>query len=640
MATANRTEGRELLELVSHARQGPFVLLEDRLQKHSSTAGSRGAGATLFSAPIKIIAAEQKNDIDRAFAAMEQARGEGFYLAGFMTYELGYFLERKLENIHLKSASHCESSPLLWFGVFERATALSPQRADAFLAALRRGPCQVENLHPSMDEATYCQAIEKVRDYITAGDSYQVNYAFKHFFDFKGDEIALYQQLRQRQPVAHGALINTGAHRILSLSPELFIRSEQGMLSTRPMKGTIRRGTNIEEDHGNRLFLQQDLKSKAENLIIVDLLRNDLSRVAEVGSVEVQELFTVETYKSLHQMTSHITARRRKDISTQDLIKNLFPCGSITGAPKIRTMEIIHELEQEARGPYTGSIGCISPEGDSYFNVAIRTLVIDRNNAGEMGIGGGIVYDSNATDEYQECLLKGHFLAGNSNLSEQPDLHLIETLRRDQNQAQENNPLSSYWLLREHLDRLKVSAGFFGYPFAEEEACRCLEQLPVESPLERVRLLLGRDGRVTANATTIDPAAIEASISFCLAGKTVDSGNAFFYHKTTNRAFYESELALQQQQQGCDEVLFINECGEITEGARSNVFVERSGEFYTPPLSCGLLNGILRQHLFNLNYKGITERSMGLTEALSADRIYFGNSVRGLMPARFIPSTP
>ncbi|WP_421782856.1 aminodeoxychorismate synthase component I [Kiloniella litopenaei] len=597
-------------------QEQPFVLLDDTLS---------GKGSILFINPGKIISCENPQELKTAFSLMDRERDAGKHLAGFLSYELGYLLEDKLTSL-LPSETD-RNVPLLWFGSFDEAITLSPAEAHKFLARQRSGDYNLANLKPSMDEQSYCAAIHKVQDYIAAGDTYQVNYTFKHHFDISGDPIALFQELRQRQNVSNGAYIETGQHTILSLSPEIFLSTQGTEARTRPMKGTVQRGKSPTEDNENKVWLTKDEKSRAENLMIVDLLRNDMGRVCEVGSVKVTELFTVETYRSLHQMTSNIIGKLRSEINPVDLIKQLFPCGSITGAPKVRTMEIISELEEQPRGVYTGSIGHIAPNGDTRFNVAIRTLMVDRNGKGEMGIGSGIVYDSSPEAEYQECLLKGQFLSGNLAGYAKPLFDLIETLRWEEG--------TGYFLLEEHLERLENSAGFFAYPFDRESVCSALQNIELEDT-QRVRLLLHKDGATTVTATPMEQPDPQKSIGFVVSDKTVDSSDIFFYHKTTRREFYEDELAEQSKSTGCTEVLFTNEQGEVTEGARTNVFIEIEGKLLTPPISSGVLNGTFRTHLLKTGYKDLTEAVLTLDDLKRADAIFFGNSVRNLMPAQLI----
>ncbi len=594
----------------------PFVLLDDTLS---------GKGSVLFINPSSIISCDTPSSLASAFEQMSLQKAQGKHLAGYLSYELGYLLEEKLTP--LLPMEKDRKVPLLWFGVFENAITLSPAETHKFLAQQRSGEYQLKNLTPSMDETSYCEAIDKVKNYIAAGDTYQVNYTFKHNFKISGDPIALFQELRQRQSVANGAYINTGNQVVLSLSPEVFLSTEGDNARTRPMKGTAQRGKTQQEDNAHKTWLTQDEKSRAENLMIVDLLRNDMGRVCEVGTIKVTELFTVETYRSLHQMTSNIVGKLLDQITPVDLIKRLFPCGSITGAPKVRTMEIISELEQEPRGIYTGSIGHIAPNGDTQFNVAIRTLVVDNDGSGEMGIGSGIVFDSSPESEYQECLLKGQFLSGNLAGYAKPLFDLIETLRWQEDKG--------FYLLEEHLERLENSAGFFGYPFDRVTIEDELNSLQLTG-VQRIRLLLLKDGSITITTTPIQLQNPSKAINYVLSEKVVDSSDIFFYHKTTRREFYEDELAAQNKRTNCDEVLFTNEHGEITEGARTNFFMEVDGKLFTPPISSGVLNGTLRTRLLKEGYKDLTEKILTSEDLETADAVYFGNSVRDLMPAKRI----
>ncbi len=348
---------------------------------------------------------------------------------------------------------------------------------------------KISDLKLSWSREQYDRAFAAVEDYIAAGDVYQINLTLKYHFAFEGDPVALYAALRRKQRVAYGALIHTPELDVLSLSPELFFRREGKHMSTRPMKGTAPRGRTPREDARLKTWLAMDEKQRAENLMIVDLLRNDLGRVAKIGSVEVTDLFTVETYRSVHQMTSGIAAELRSDMGLKDMLRALFPCGSVTGAPKVRAMEIIRELEGGPRGVYTGAIGHIAPSGDAQFNVAIRTVVL-AGGQGEMGIGGGIVADSKADSEFEECLLKAQFLT-----KVDTPFELIETLRFERAQG--------FHLLERHLARLQSSAAHFGYPFSREAVLAALdaEAARVEAPVALVRLLLGEDGAITVTST-------------------------------------------------------------------------------------------------------------------------------------------
>jgi para-aminobenzoate synthetase/4-amino-4-deoxychorismate lyase len=588
----------------------PFVLLDDSL--------SPDGGCLLFEAPVAVVRCDEAAGVDAALRELSEARGRGLYAAGFLAYELGYALEPRLAGLMPAD----RGAPLVWMGLFESCQRLDAAGARAFLAARGAGDYRIDGLRPSLDETRYLDAFGRVKDYITAGDVYQVNLTFRYDFDFTGDPLALYRDLRRRQPVAYGAVVAGEDFHILSLSPELFLRVRDGGIETRPMKGTAPRGRTPVEDAARRDWLANDPKSRAENLMIVDLLRNDVGRVADIGSVEVTDLFTVETYRPIHQMTSGVTARLRPDVTFADLVRGLFPCGSVTGAPKIRAMEIIRELEPDARGVYTGAIGMIAPDGDVAFNVAIRTVAIHASGRGAMGIGSGLVHDSDGPAEYEECLLKARFLT-----EPDPPFALIETMRWQRGQG--------YYLLDRHLDRLAESAAYFGYP-RDEDAVRDRLDRAAEGfadGVQRVRLTLDADGAIEVTAVAIELPADDAVFRYVLADAPTDSDNRFLYHKTTRRETYDRTLADMKRATGCDEVLFVNERGELTEGSYTNLFIERGGVLLTPPVSCGLLDGTFRQALFADPAREVVEAVLMPGDLDTADAVYLGNSVRGLVRA-------
>lgn len=353
----------------------PFVLLEDRL--------SSSGEALLFTAPEQVITARTAAEVEGAFAALEAAQRDGLYLAGFLAYEFGHALEPRLTGLLPEDGA---ARPLLWFGAFPPPRRLAREEVDAAFAA-RPAPPPLAGIEPGLTEAAHAAALARVRDYLEAGDAYQVNLTFPVRFRFDGDPLALYAALRAAQPAAHGGIVATGAEILLSVSPELFLEVADGQAVTRPMKGTTARGATPAEDAAAAATLRADPKQRAENLMIVDLLRNDLSRVSRVGSVRVPDLFTVETYPTLHTLTSTITSDLSEGVGAPDILRAMFPCGSVTGAPKIRAMEIIHELECGPRGGYTGSIGRIDPSGDLAFNVAIRTARLAPDGRGIYGAG-------------------------------------------------------------------------------------------------------------------------------------------------------------------------------------------------------------------------------------------------------------
>jgi para-aminobenzoate synthetase/4-amino-4-deoxychorismate lyase len=588
----------------------PYVLLDDSL--------TQGGRSLLYAEPERLVLANTPEEVEGALDEVSAGLARGLHAAGFFSYELGYCLEPKLKGLLPRD----RRVPLFWIGLFGAPRALDDALTRAWLD--KNGGAErakISDLTLSCTREQYTQAFDKVEEFIAAGDVYQINLTLKFHFAFEGDAVALYAALRRKQRVAYGAVIGAPGFNVLSLSPELFFRREGKHMSTRPMKGTAPRGRTPREDARLRTWLAMDEKQRAENLMIVDLLRNDLGRVAKIGSVEVTDLFTVETYRSVHQMTSGISAELRSDMGLKDMLRALFPCGSVTGAPKVRAMEIIHELEPAPRGVYTGAIGHITPSGDAQFNVAIRTVVLDADG-GEMGIGSGIVADSKADSEFEECLLKAQFLT-------RPDapFALIETIRYERG--------TGFHLLERHLARLQTSAAYFGYPFAREDVLQALdrEAALVETPVAMLRFLLAEDGTITVTSTAIQLPTKNTVWRFVISDQRLDEKDPFFYHKTTRRQFYDREMERQKALTGCDEVVFLNKKGELTEGTRTNLFVELDGRLFTPALTCGLLPGTLREELLDLPRAAASEAVLSPQDLLGAERIYLGNSVRGLVRA-------
>jgi para-aminobenzoate synthetase/4-amino-4-deoxychorismate lyase len=584
--------------------QAGTVLLHD----NSPEAGR----SLLFENPERVLTTRDPAFVEALISEVDTVLDDGWHVAGYLSYELGHSFEERLTLPDLSAR------PLLWLGIYDKPRVMTRDETDGWLAGHGGSePASVTDIDLSMSRAEYAAAFETVMEYIRSGDAYQINLTLLARFRLDGDPVALYRDLCGKQPVAHGALIHTGKDLILSLSPELFIERRGTHIVTRPMKGTIRRGTTRDEDEALKAQLLADEKSRAENLMIVDLLRNDLGRVAEIGTVEVEHLFEIETYKSLHQMTSTIAAKLRPDAKLGAILQALFPCGSVTGAPKIRAMQIIREVEAGPRGVYCGSVGYAAPGGDFSFNVAIRTAHIGVDGRGEIGIGGGIVADSNLDAEYDEALLKLKFF-------KEPNmpLGLIETLRFDKN---------GFYLLERHLERLQTSAGFFEIPFNEAKARTALNGAvaqAVENEAQRVRLVLNERGDVTAKAATL---AAMHKLRFVIADHRMDSSNTLLKHKTTQRAIYDEPREQAARDFGVDEVVFLNERGELTEGSFTNLFVQTHGGLVTPPLSAGLLPGCLRAELI----AGGTVREATLTPADldMAEKIFLGNSVRGLVEA-------
>ena len=567
----------------------------------------------LFSAPREVLVAHTTAEARAALTRIAEAGRDGLWAAGYLAYELGFVFEERLEAL-LPARSQ---TPLLWFGLYDTPQRLGPDQVQQLLAEAPDGRAMAVTPVPGL--ADYEKPFHRVKALIAAGDSYQVNLTFKARFALEGHPLGLYRRLAQSQQTAYGAYLDAGDHQVLSRSPELFVSSTGGQLSARPMKGTLRRGRTISEDAAGRAALAGDEKNRAENLMIVDLLRNDLGRIALTGTVQVTDLFTVETYRSLHSMTSGIQARKRPDVDIIEVLENLFPCGSITGAPKLRAMEIIHDLEAGPRGLYTGSIGYLAPNGDFAFNVAIRTAVIDSDGRGEIGIGGGIVADSVARDEYEEALLKLTFLSDPA-----PPVTLIETFKW--------TPEDGYVLLDRHLDRLMASAAYFNLQALRDGVLSYLTARALDwTASMRVRLTLSADG-LDLSAVPLPPT--PTKFRFAIAEEALDSTSVWLAHKTTNRAFYDQPRQRAHDAFGLDELVFTNEHGALTEGSFTTLFVERDGLLLTPPLGAGLLPGTLRAEL--LATGKAEERALGLADLCNADAIWLGNSVRGLVRAEWV----
>jgi para-aminobenzoate synthetase/4-amino-4-deoxychorismate lyase len=590
-----------------------FVLLDN--------SSGRGAPSQLFTAPKEIIVADSPEDVPAAFARLESGRAAGLHAAGFFSFELGYVLEPKLAPLMPVE----RKVPLLWFGLYEAPKLLSEADVDRWLSThTKSGSYQFSNVTRAWTKDEYVARFERVQEKIRAGDIYQLNLTFKARFRLSGSPLTFYRDLRQRQRVAYGGIVDTGEVTVLTASPELFVEMKDRMIETRPMKGTSPRGGTPEADAAVRQVLSSDVKQRAENLMIVDLMRNDIGRISEIGSVHVTDLFTVETYRTLHQMTSGVRATLLEGITLLDLWRAIFPPGSVIGAPKIRAQELIAEYETEPRGVYCGAIGSFSPDGQALFNVAIRSPIIFRDGTGEMGIGSGVVYDSVGAKEYDECLLKMKFLTDPPKTFE-----LIETLLWERD--------NGFWLAERHFERLEASARYFSFKFDEAAARTALEREVAtagrEHPRLRVRMLLAEDGRVTVTSAPMPAPGPDAVMRYVVSPTRLDSSDAFLFHKTTRRELYDQEWKHYSETEGADEVVYLNERGELAEGSRTNIFIDRGdGILLTPPLPAGLLPGVLRAELIA---KGrAVERVLQLDDLTSAKKTYLGNSVRGLIVAR------
>jgi para-aminobenzoate synthetase/4-amino-4-deoxychorismate lyase len=578
----------------------PFVLLE------TARPGTGTNKSFLFNRFDSILEFYHGDDPQIFFRRLNKFLKQGFWLSGYFSYEFGYYLEPTLFSLRKPTCA-----PLVWFGVCKKPVIITHEYPFIHNNECTSGYA-IKDIRPNISRKEYAHSLQRIKQYLRAGLTYQVNYTFKINFEVSGSLPDFYINLRRAQPTSYMAFIQTGKEHILSLSPELFFKLNRSTITSRPMKGTMPKGLSSQEDRTNRHLLTQSKKTRAENVMIVDLLRNDIGKIS--SRVEVPSLFETESYRTINQMVSTVSGHLANPVTMEDVFKALFPCGSVTGAPKIKTMELIARLEKEPRGIYTGAIGYISPKKEACFNVAIRSVHIQKGR-GQLGVGGGIVYDSLPRDEYQEAILKAKFLTGS------PDFKLIETILWNK----------KYFFLREHLKRLKASAEYFSIPLrvhAIENELKAFEKHIGAHPL-KVRLTIDFAGRVRIEKEALlcvaTPVKVKLSTFF------IDSNNAFLYHKTTHRLTYDQERQ-RACSQGFFEVIFRNQRKEITEGSFTNVFIKKNNCLYTPPLRCGLLGGVLRARLLASNR--LKEKVLYLKDILRADQIYVGNSVRGLLKAQ------
>jgi para-aminobenzoate synthetase/4-amino-4-deoxychorismate lyase len=582
----------------------PFVLLEDRL--------TPGAAARLYVDPVEVVCCDTPETVDAAFARIEAGIAGGLHAAGLFGYELGYALEPRLAALMPAR----RSAPLLWFGLFRAPRLIAADALDAAFAALGPPP-PITQVTAGHDRAEHVAKVARVLALIAAGDIYQANLTFPMRFRYNGDPLALYAALRASQPVAHGGMVAMGDLTILSASPELFVSTAGDIATTRPMKGTTARHSDPAEDEEARRALAADPKQRAENLMIVDLLRNDLSRISTPGSVRTPALFTMESYPSFHALTSTVTGQLRAGTGLRERIAALFPCGSIVGAPKIRAGQVIADLEGAARGVYTGSIGAIAPGGDMAFNVAIRTAVLSPNGTGHYGVGGGIVADSDGDAEYDEALLKARVLTDLAY-----DYELIETFRWA--------PAGGYVRLGLHLDRMAASAVALGFQFDRSAAEAALVDAARDfSQDERVRVALARDGGLAITHQAL-PEPVDRPLKLCVADYALDAGDPFLRHKTGRRSQHEAAFAAAARS-GCGEALLLNRNGVVADASRNSVFAMIDGRLITPPIAAGALPGILRATMIASGEA--VEGALTLADLHAATALFVGNSLHGLRPA-------
>jgi para-aminobenzoate synthetase/4-amino-4-deoxychorismate lyase len=551
-----------------------------------------------FAGFVTTLAARLPEEVPTLLDKVEELVEGGVYAVGYVAYEAACAL-----NPDLPTLAGVEGLPLAWFALYRERLSAGEEGEGG------TAPGEAPLLRPALSPGEYTARVESIRERIARGECYQVNYTFPLEGSFGGDPLRLYRRIRGGQRAPFAAYLDTGRFVIASASPELFFARRGDDITVRPMKGTAPRGRWPDEDMARARALAASPKERAENLMIVDLLRNDLGIVAGTGTVRVDSLFRVESYPTVHQMTSTVSARLRPGTTLMDLFAALFPCGSVTGAPKRRSMEIIADLESSPRGVYCGAIGCLAPGGEATFSVAIRTLLLDRQTGRlVLPVGSGVTWGSRGEEEYRECVGKGEFLRTDSD-----PFVLIETMGREQGGIPR---------LERHLGRMAASADYFGFPFDTGKALALLAGVAGDAGPLRLRLTL--DGRGELGLTTSPLTRDDTPLRLGLAGVTVEPADRFRYHKTSRRELLDRA---RQERPDCDEVLFVNRRGELTEGSYHNLVLRLGGRLVTPRLESGLLPGVLRQEL--LERGEIGEAALYPDDLERAEEIWLINSLRG-----------
>ncbi|MCH7722180.1 MAG: aminodeoxychorismate synthase component I [Bacteroidetes bacterium] len=565
----------------------------------------------LFFNPEKVISVYNKNDLNKSLKLVDKNIEKGLTGYCLINYEVGYLLEKRLEKFAPE-----DELKLMQFFFFKENNVKKIKSSQIDFGKISTELYSVSGFELNTSRKKFFNDIQKIKNYISEGDTYQVNYTVKGKFNFSGSYTSLFKNLIFNQSAEYSSFINNNENIIISLSPELFFRIKRNKITAKPMKGTLSRSKDLKSDAIKEYELLHSEKDRAENLMIVDLLRNDLGRICQYGSVRVNELFRIEKYESLFQMISKVEGKLKKDVSLSAIIKNIFPCGSITGAPKIRTMEIIKEIEDEQRGIYTGVVGMMSKKS-SVFNVAIRTVVIDKKSGkGEVGLGSGIVWDSEPAKEYNETLLKSRFLT-----SPVKPFELIETMLAEDGEI---------FFMNQHLKRLNKSAQFFLFNFDENEIRKSLSNALKKKYLTgkyKIRLTLNKWGRLNFDYSSLT--SLPHAVKIIVSKKSTSSESKFQNFKTTNRELYNSEYK-KYYNDGFFDVIFFNEREELAEGSITNIFVKSGDVWLTPQLSCGILPGIYRTH-FILSRTDVRESIITLNDLMNANDVILTNSVHGVV---------
>jgi para-aminobenzoate synthetase / 4-amino-4-deoxychorismate lyase len=609
------------LALIDHAT--PCVLLD------TACPDFENIRSYLFLDPLQCLTARHPEEVPSLLRHMDTL-SERNWMAGYLSYEAASVFEDKPAQT-IKPAEKAKTSPCGWFGIFHEPYTFNHKlgRWNRPLPRFKKNrdaidilPPEPSEVQPSLSAADYARIIQSIKRLIARGHTYQINFTFDVYFKTVTPALDLYRFLRHNQSAPYCAIIKTDRECVLSFSPELFLRKSGGAITVKPMKGTAARGRFFEEDLAIRQALAKDVKNRSENVMIVDLMRNDLGKICQTGSVKVERLFKTQTLKTLHQMTSTITGKLGKFITYDRIFRALFPSGSVTGAPKIRSMEIIRSLEKGLRGVYCGAIGFISPEKEAVFSVPIRTLQkVGSEGTWNYRVGSGIVWDSRASEEWRECSTKCGLLT-----TAFPKFDIFESLLWD----------NGFLFAKDHFDRMHKSAAYFFYPFDYNKLISLVETIKKalrgDQP-QKVRIFLDKQGAFRWDRSALGGPSFPDPAPAFLSREPIDEQSPFLFNKTTYKPWYEKDCKILSRKK-CFDVIHVNSKGKIAEGSRSNIFIRKSRLLYTPPVESGLLPGILRKNL--LRRGKCRETVLTPKDLLTADEVYCGNSVRGLVRVKVV----
>ena len=585
----------EILKKIKEEKSSAFL--------YTSSYNKSDAISYLFNNPEEIISITSLNELELGLNRIDELADQDKFILSLLDYEAGYLFEEKLQNFIT------DNKTLMRFLVFDSSEVDKISSNEISFDPFEQD-YKISDFHLNETERNYLNKIYKIKEYIKQGDTYQVNYTLKGKFNFRGEILDFVQNLIFNQSTQYSAFINYGNEFVISISPELFFSTNGYKISTRPMKGTIKRGINLEDDSFRAEELRNSKKDKAENIMIVDLLRNDIGKISKTNSVNVDSIYDIEKYETIFQLTSKVHGILESKKYSK-IISNLFPCGSITGAPKIRTMKIINELENEKRGLYTGAIGFIHKD-NSVFNVAIRTISIDKKTSnGEIGLGSGIVWDSNAEDEFNEVSLKSNFLVN-------PDKYfeIFETMLLEDGKI---------FLLDNHINRIEKAADYFLFKFNKnlvlEKLNSSINNLDSNHKF-KIKLVLTKSGEIRLDINKIETSILKRAV---ISSNKINKKNRFQYFKTTNRELYDSEFTFYRMKNYFD-VIYFNEFNELAEGSISNIFIRSKDIWKTPSIDSGILNGTYRNKFISEN--NVIETCITKEELLNSDEILLTNSLR------------